>query len=275
MIFDEPAGILVAHATGIFGRLEVRDHDGVRSFWCGCLCQGAFRLTPATKDGAQPGPIPDAPYHLAWLLPARQHPRGSILMAGLGCGAGAVALASCLPDARITVVEIDPAVITLALAHFPALADAVRAGRIEIVRQDILELAWSHRGDPWTFGLLDAFQTGPNSYHPAELLNALHGRCDELWVNVLEVDDILLTAAHTCAELLTDCGWNACAMIPVRDYDGSFTGNVLVGTAAISEHGSHPLPFADIDHLAVLRAREIITRLERLHRLWKPSHESE
>lgn len=191
-------------------------------------------------------------------------------MAGLGCGAGAVALTTSLPDVRVTIVEIDPAVITLALAHFPALTDAVHSGRIDIVQQDILEYAWLHRGDQWSLGLLDAFRTGPSSYYPSELLNALHGHCAELWVNVLEIDDVLLTAAHTCAELLADCGWPAKTLLPVRDYDGSFTGNVIVGTGTIPEPDpNQPPPFADSDHPAVLRAREIITRLGRLHRPWR------
>jgi hypothetical protein len=238
--------------VGRFGQLSVSDHGGVRTLSCSGICHGSMWLDPpAVIDGMiyRPGPIPEAEYLLGWLLAAAARPDGHVLMAGLGSGAGPIALAWAFPELRITVAEIDPAVVELARRHFPLLPYYEQQGRIRVVTQDIVELAWTSTTNDWSLACLDAFENGSHLHCPPALLQALHGRAEALWLNVLEVDNYRQTRRY--ADLLIDCGWEPTAVMAIVEPAGGglMYGNVLLGTQPLAlERLRNFAPFTALDH---------------------------
>ncbi len=244
--------------TGRFGTLTVSDEDGVRALCCDSACHGASWLEPAVPiDGVlvQPGPIPESIYQLGWLLAAAARPTGHVLMAGLGPGAGPVALAWAYPKLRITVVEVDPVIVALARRQYPLLAHFERTGQIRIVIQDIVEHVWQATDGDWSLACLDAYANVNSIYCPSELLQGLHGRAEAVWVNVLEEHERLLTRRQ--AQVLEDAGWPPAVIMPIRDpIEGTLWGNVLIGTQPLDREALLGFaPFATLDHANAARAQ--------------------
>lgn len=236
---------------GRFGQLSVSDSEGVRSLDCNWACHGSSFLLPAGElAGAshQPGPVPESDYMLGWLIAAAAAPDGHVLMGGLGSGAGPIALAWAFPRLRVTVVEIDPAIIALARRHFPLLPALEAAGRIAVVQQDVVEHVWRARDAGWSLACLDAYRDSSGLYCPPALLQALHGRAAAVWLNILEGADF--AATRQLADALVDTGWTPVSVLPVNEVpQGTERGNVLLGTQA----PAMPLlrgfrPFGGLDH---------------------------
>lgn len=258
-------------AEGRFGQLSVCDAGGIRSLSCTWACHGSAWIEPAVEIGGvrfQPGPLPESLYLLSWLLAAAARPDGHVLMAGLGPGVGPIALAWAFPDLRITVVEIDPAMITLARRHFPLLAHYEALGRIRIVQQDIVEHVWQANDADWSIACLDAYQDTTSLYSPTALLQALHGRADAVWMNILEANGFEVTRRY--ADTLIDTGWQPECVMPVHDHaDGVMCGNVLLGTVPLDQQAlSGFAPFAGIDHPFAVRAQAQLVNLLSRARPW-------
>lgn len=257
-MFNMMSGVL-ADEPGRFGPLRVVDAAGRREMDCGPACLGASWLEPAfLVEGVavRPGPLPAANYLLGWLVAAADRPDGHVLMAGLGSGAGPIALAAAFPALRVTVAEIDPAVITLARMHFPLLGHFERQGRITVLAEDIRDTVRRGDGGPWSIACLDAFVDDEALDCPPDLLDGLHGLADDLWLNLLDWEDY--TATRRYGELLEDRGWRPAWRMPIHDGDDdAMAGNVLLGTRKLHRGRlRHLAPFLHLPH----------PRTDRLHR---------
>ena len=252
----DDSDVIIAEEPGRFGLLSVRDSDGSRSLWCDGICHGAAFLEPSVVRGGRrfrPGPVPDAPYQLGWLLPAFALETGRVLMAGLGSGSGICVLLHHFPNLHVTVVEIDPAVVRLALAHLPLLGHHVAQGRCTVVEAAFADFLAQDPTGHWDAALLDAYADDGELDHSTELLRSLQGRVDACWLNVAGQDG---DRARVAVDRLSETGWTPRVAAVVRFNDDGFAGNVLIGTAAIDvARAAAFVPFADLDHPNVKRAR--------------------
>ncbi len=179
-------------AQGMFGPTAVVDKERTRALLIGTQIQGeVWNDPPASKvvsglDG--PGPVFYSPYIAGWLLPGVTHSGGSGLMVGLGAGAGVVALLENFPELDLTVVEIDPVVVNLALKWFPLLGHYQDEGRLTVVTEDITRylIQAITEEDRWDFGLLDAYEGANEPHCPTELLTMSSEVCGELWINCID-----------------------------------------------------------------------------------------
>ncbi len=248
--------VIIAQEAGRFGMLSVRDGDGSRSLWCDGICHGAAFLEPTVVRGGRrfrPGPVPDAPYQLGWLLPAFDLAEGRVLMAGLGSGSGICVLLHHFPRLHVTVVEIDPAVVRLALTHLPLLGHHVALGRCTVVVAPFADYLAETPDQHWDAALLDAYADDGELDHPGDLLRALRGRVDACWLNVAGQDG---ERARTAVDRLSAAEWTPRVAAVVRFNDDGFAGNVLIGTAAIDvARAAAFIPFSDLDHPNAERAR--------------------
>jgi hypothetical protein len=270
-VFSLHDEVVLELVKGRFGQLSVCDGGGIRSLSCTWACHGSVWIEPAVEIGGVrflPGPLPESLYLLTWLLAAAARPDGHVLMAGLGAGVGPIALAWAFPALRITVVEIDPEMITLARRHFPLLAHYEAQGQIRIVRQDIVEHVWQATDNDWSIACLDAYQETTSLYSPSALLQALHGRADAIWMNILESNGFEVTRRY--ADTLIDAGWQPQCVMPVQDHtEGIMCGNVLLGTQPIDVQAlSTFAPFSSIDHPFAQRANAQLANLLTHVRPW-------
>ena len=225
------SGIL-ADEPGLFGQLRVIDEQGRRTLECGPACLGASWLEPGVLvEGTTvlPGPLPAANYLLGWLMAATDRRDERILMAGLGCGAGPIALAAAYPNLHVTVAEIDPTVTALARTYWPLLGHYERQGRITILTEDIRDTVRRASDGPWSIACLDAFVDDEALVCPPDLLDGLHGLVDDLWLNLLDWEDY--EVARRYGDLLEHHGWPPACLMPIHDgEDDAMAGNVLLGT---------------------------------------------
>jgi len=233
-------------AHGSFGELMVCDDSACRSLWCEAQCLGSLYLDPPAAMGG-PGPIPEATYVLGWLMAAHAQPRARILMGGLGCGAGPLALLHHFPDCRIDVAEIDPVVIDLARRHVPLLASLEASGAVTIHATAVEDLVRTAPADAWDLALMDCFQYGAEAFCPDRLLVDLRSRCGAVWLNV--VDDARGSRTQQWKRRFAEAGWptpTALAMIQVDLEVAYFSGNYLLGTAPLAaDLGTALVPFQD------------------------------
>ncbi len=245
---------LLERAQGAFGDLMICDDAACRSLWCEAQCLGSLYLEPAAACGG-PGPVPEASYVLGWLMAVLPQPRARILMGGLGCGAGVVALLHHFPTCLIEVVEIDPVVVHLARRHVPLLSEWEAAGRVIIQVEPIETVA--ARGGCWDFALLDCFQYGTEAFVPDCVLADLRRCCREVWLNV--VDDEPGTRTQRWAARFRAHGWTTPTAMKLWQVDCGVTyfgGNYLLGTAALAADMLHRFkPFDDLAGEAVDTAR--------------------
>ncbi len=257
---------IVEQADGQFGKVTIADLDGSRFLWCGTLCHGSSYLEPAAViagDRFVPGAVPEASYHVGWLLAVCAHPAGEVLMAGLGAGAGVTALLHEFPDLRLCVVEIDAEVIRLARRHFPLLGRYERDGRLSILHDDIARVVSSARsgGSPrWSIALLDAYRFSAKLYCPATLLSDLRQQADAIWLNLVD-EERLMPQVRRSAAALVSAGWAVRTVMPILSSHHGTTyrsGNVLIGSSAIDEAAAQAYtPFSGIEHAHAQQARSI------------------
>ena len=150
-------------------------------------------------------------------------------------------------------VEIDPAVVRLALTHLPLLGHHVAQGRCAVEVAAFADYLAAHPDLHWDAVLLDAYADDGELDHPLALLRSLRGRVDACWLNVAGQDP---ERARTAVDRLTEAEWTPRLAAVVRFHDDGFTGNVLIGTAVldVAQAGAF-IPFADLDHPNADRAR--------------------
>lgn len=174
---------------GKFGTIEVRDEAQRRTLYLQNQPQGASYLRPSAQvvnpgfPPGEPGPVSSAAYALGWLVGAVHNPCASVLMIGLGSGAGAVQLLYNFPDVDVTVVEIDPVMVQMAIDHYPLITYYMDLGRLNIVIEDANDYL---RGklDQWDYGCADAF-TGKSATVDS-FLPRMCRRCDEVYINIID-----------------------------------------------------------------------------------------
>lgn len=198
---------------GRFGVIGVRDTPEAREIAIDGQIQGGALLLPSAHavnsdmSDDQPGPIASAPYALGWLMGGVQAPRATCLMIGLGCGSGATQLLYNFPDTDVTVVEIDPVMVQMALSNFPLLEHYMDLGRLNVVIDDATTYLTEHY-DVWDFACADAYTGDPRLV--ADYLPLLCDRADNVYLNVIDelggesmssVSDVLAIKGKPVAEV--------------------------------------------------------------------------
>lgn len=144
---------------GKFGDILVTDGNRSRRLYINRELQGGALFTPGAETVdpslSGPGPVSEAKYALGWLLAGHLNPQASVLMVGLGSGAGVVQLLANFPDVDVTVVEIDPAIKQVATECFPLLEYYSDQGRLNIVIADATDFL-ADKG-VWDVGMADAY----------------------------------------------------------------------------------------------------------------------
>jgi len=171
---------------GLFGTIEVRDSDGSRELLINDQRQGGSYLFPdasSVSDRSGPGPVSSSPYHYGWLIAGVMNPTGSGLMTGLGSGAGAVQLLANFSGVDLTVVEIDPNVVQLALKAYPLIGHYINLGQLNIVIDDAGSYL-SRRYDKWDFGLVDTYDGADALIDKS--LPKVADRCEHLYINAID-----------------------------------------------------------------------------------------
>jgi hypothetical protein len=198
---------------GAGGTVRVQDRNGARRLILNGQVQGGSLLNPPAAKvdprlGAGPGPVSESVYHLGWLLPALADPKASVLMIGLGSGAGIVQLLYLFPDIDVTCIDIDPVVIQTALLYYPLLNYYQDQGRLHIVNEDA-EAYLKTRTETWGFGCADAYSGKSNDLETG-YLTVFGERCDAVAVNVIDslagrlmaqVADVLAVTGHGVQEV--------------------------------------------------------------------------
>lgn len=111
---------ILHRSAGLHGQIEVAERGGVRTLHLGStVVQSAMRVADPLRL--------ELHYTRAMMgfLLFRPEPR-HVLLVGLGGGSLAKFVHFALPRARVRVVEIDPAVVTVARAHFHVPQDSNR-----------------------------------------------------------------------------------------------------------------------------------------------------
>jgi len=149
-------------------------------------------------------------------------------------------------------------IIDLARKYFPLLGHFEQLGRIRVVEADIHDFVRQTEDANWTVTCLDAYGNSSEPFCTTRLLMDLHGRTEDVWLNVL--DDDQPPKLHRYAELMIDCGWRPRCQIPVHDPDdGEMCGNILLGTRMVDTYGLRSFrPFATLDHPHATRAQRQI-----------------
>lgn len=172
---------------GKFGTILVTDGTKSRRLYINGELQGGAYFVPGadTVDPALsgPGPVSEAKYALGWLIAGKLNPRGSLVMVGLGSGAGVTQLLANFPDVDITVIEIDPAIIAVASKCYPLLDYYADLGRLNIVEADAREYLEAS-DSRWDAGLADAY-AGKGYDMETHYFPQLCRRCMSLYVNVI------------------------------------------------------------------------------------------
>lgn len=178
----------------MFGPITVEDISFSGAGVARCLLlrgqvQGGSLLEPPAADVDPalpvdaPGPCAESPYTLGWLLAGIEKPNGSGVMVGLGSGAGAVQLIHNFPQIDLTIVEIDPVIVQVALDTYPLLEFYMDRGRIQIEIGDACQYL-AGRYEVWDYGFADGY-TGSTKL-VTDYLPALCDRADTIFVNAID-----------------------------------------------------------------------------------------
>jgi hypothetical protein len=174
---------------GMFGPIQVRDTFISRQVVLNGQVQGGAFLEPPAKfvddelpDDA-PGPVAEAAYALGWLLAGVHNQTRSGIMIGLGSGAGAIQMLYNFPGIDLTIVEIDPVMVQMAINAFPLLEWYMNKGQLNIVVEDATTYLKEHF-DKWDFGCADGY-TGGNCL-VEDYMPLLCDRCDHVYVNAID-----------------------------------------------------------------------------------------
>ena len=181
----------LARAQAKFGPLVIHEHSGVRQLLLNGQVQGGAFLEPSAavvREGLRgPGPVSCCAYSVAWLAAGAANPTASVLMIGLGSGAGAVAMLYHFPEISIDVVEVDPVMVEHALEWFPLVAHYVAEGRLRIHVADATDFV-SKAETKWDLLLSDGY-TGGNrlAVGGSSFYEQARKCCGEVWLNWIGV----------------------------------------------------------------------------------------
>ena len=179
---------LLHSRQGLFGPITVTQDNDKRYLFINNELQGQVFLDKKTSE---PSLQSASIFADAWLIPAFHNPIAEVLIVGLGAGAGVLHLLNHFPDIKITVVEIDPVMIEVAIKYFPLLNQF--KDRLSIINQDICEFVETNN-KVFNFTCLDAFNgTEVPAIVERDFYFKLMRFSDELWVNFIgnESDDYL------------------------------------------------------------------------------------
>ena len=181
--------MVLAVAQARFGPLTIQDRNNTRILTLNGQVQGGSFLAPSAeivRPGLKgPGPVSSSAYTTAWLAAGALHPKGRMLMVGLGSGAGAVAALYNFPGLTIDVVEIDPVVVEHDMEWFPLVAHYVVEGRLNLHTGDAQEFVSTLEtdydvlcSDGYTGG--SSIAVGGNAFY-----EAARKHCAEIWLNLI------------------------------------------------------------------------------------------
>ena len=187
---SEYSATLLEQRQGLFGQIRVFRDDN--SIWMNF------------DDVMQGGICSDGTYYLphtqGWVKASENCK--DILIIGLGPGEVVKALLNHSPRNKITIIEIDPVVVELALKYFPHLNNTC----VEIILADAATyLQNSNRH--WEIGLSDAYQKNCLPYLPDDLINALLSHCNNVCVNCLGTPGLIYSSFEKCGRPIIST-WN-------------------------------------------------------------------
>jgi spermidine synthase len=144
-----PRWTVIHDSTSDFGRIRVTErHDGLRRLYLG---EGRAVQTAAWAD--RPRHLESAYTRVAMIGLALAPPGGRVLFVGIGGGAMPMYARVVRPDAALDAVEIDPAVLDVAIRFFGFRPDSLLTAHVDDGR------AFIERAAPgsWDIVVLDAF----------------------------------------------------------------------------------------------------------------------
>jgi len=246
---------------GRFGVIEVVDHGQQRILLLNGQQQGASYLRPSAAivheslPYGAPGPISSSIYPLGWMLGAVMNPSATASMVGLGSGSGAVQLLYNFPRVDLTIIEIDPVMVQVALDNYPLLVHYMDEGRLNIVIEDAARFYEDHF-DEWDFGCADAYDGGNEILEG--YLGTMCERCRHMYVNVIDrfhgpsmrsVADTLERKGRQVAEILKAAPLHM--GIPYQ----SRANWILTSEVPDMEKAADFTPFLDIDDVHAVDAQ--------------------
>lgn len=239
---------------GRFGLIEVVDREQQRALFLNGQQQGASYLRPSAAivseelDHGTPGPISSSAYPLGWLLAAVMNPSASAVMSGLGSGSGAVQLLYNFPHVDLTIVEIDPVMVQVALDSYPLLNYYLDQGRLNIAIADASDF-FRQQNDVWDFGCADAYDGSSELLDKS--LEPMCLRCNQMYVNV--IDRLAGESMKRVDEVMSHCGKQPAEVIravpPIfRNLSPTTRTNwILTSEVPDIERAVAFVPFSDID----------------------------
>ena len=177
------------HRQGKFGPISIHENRDARLLLLNSQVQGGSYFTPsaASVDDAlpsdAPGPISISPYALGWLLAGIHDPQATAVMTGLGSGAGAVQLLAAFPNIDLTVVEIDPVMVQMALKSFPLINWYMNRGRLNVVIKDAGQY-FRESSDVFDFACVDSYTGGATLEE--DYLPMVAKRAKEVYINLID-----------------------------------------------------------------------------------------
>jgi hypothetical protein len=173
---------------GKFGPIQVVQTDEVQQVRLNGQVQGSVFLSPTARsvgiDVDGPGPVSASAYSYGWLIAGVHRPYGSGVMVGLGSGVGVVQLLYNFPHIDLTVIEIDPVMVEVALRSLPLLDHYMNEGRLNIIIADAAEAL--DTSDRYTFGCADAYDGGASFQLLTGYLTKLCQVCDDVYINAID-----------------------------------------------------------------------------------------
>jgi len=181
------ASKLLNNTDGLFGKLRVMQNSTVRQLTINNEIEGSFWL-----KNNKPSNIPAGDYVAGFLLAgcytmADQYAVKG-LMLGLGAGAGVVSLLENFNKLQLTVIEIDPNMIGLAIEYFPLLKHFLQTGRLTIICQDAINYVAS-MATQFDFTLIDLYQgdlSYPSPFREKNFLSKIASSSHLVGINLIQ-----------------------------------------------------------------------------------------
>ncbi len=178
---------LLFNAEGLFGEIRVMQNSTVRFLTINNEIEGSFWL-----DQNKPSNIPAGDYVAGFLLAgcytmAERIPVNG-LMLGLGAGSGVVALLENFNRLHLTVIEVDPNIISTAIGYFPLLKHFIQTGRLSIICQDAVYYI-ARLEIKYDFILIDLYQGNlsyPSPFRENEFLRKISLSTNLVGINLIQ-----------------------------------------------------------------------------------------
>ncbi|MBL4763605.1 MAG: hypothetical protein JKY93_13030 [Gammaproteobacteria bacterium] len=261
---NAPSSVGFDHEVGgMFGPVRIITTSSLRYMIINQQVQGSFWL----KDNT-PSAIPASPYTSGFLLAASDDEWGCGLVFGLGVGASIISLLENFLNLHLTVVEIDPQVISSAQAYFPLLAHYQRQGRLTIITGDAFRFIETTR-QHYDVVFLDAFEGKegvPQKLHEQETIDRLREISRDVVMNIICEHSLACLKQHL--QRYQALGLVFCQVIPIvmsnkvpsgrAKESAGLSSNWIVSTKKFNPDNGFVAFAADTGYLATAYRRDVM-----------------